>query len=188
MYIVPFIVSLLLCTIYYFALQLDTNVESKNINETLLNLANDNLEFGVDKKDCTSTKVYCTSSAECETKCLANTSKLFKCNEGVCKVGEFETTQYTGVECDASKGMMMFLVGDTAMGRYERICKSIDPGIAISNDENLMCKGDESFQVNYIKKYPEMSDCKCKNSIIIPATRAKRRHLECENILYDMVV
>lgn len=146
------------------------------------------IESGRPKNRCTTTKTYCFSSADCRNMCAEDDS--FTCSHGTCE-NDIRVLQETNSEaepCDPKMGMVTFLVGDTAFGRYTRICKSVDPGIAVSSGKNLMCLNGE-ISINYTRQFPNLSTCKnCTNPIEIPATSTKRRHVECNNPLYDMVI
>ena len=85
------------------------------------------------------------------------------------------------------KGMIGYLVGDVAYGKYYFICKSVDPGIALATYDNLMCKGQKDRMIDYTTKFPTINECLCINQSIIPATRNKRKHVECDNIYYELV-
>lgn len=84
-------------------------------------------------------------------------------------------------------GMITYLAGSVAFGNYVKICKSVDPGIAISNTDNLMCKNG-TISVNYEKGFPLISECEdCEQQVTIPATLTKREHVECKNLFYDLI-
>lgn len=153
-----------------------------------------NLEYGEKKIDCNLTEAYCFQDADCMRVCKLHDNH--ECINGVCRLdtsgGDTTTTPAPVTEkCDPTKGMFGVLMGDTAFGRYVRVCKSVDPGIAISNTLNLMCLGSETDnkKINYLHASPQIADCvNCNRKVVIPATLAKREHAECENEYWDMVV
>lgn len=154
-------------------------------------IKNDDSEFKVKikninnvKNNCTETKTYCFVDQDCLQSCY--NSSMYSCLNGVCKKSLINTTDAEN-ECDPSKGIVGYLVGNPTFGTYQYICKSIDPGIAISVDENLMCKNDPTVDINYIEKFPSKYDCSCENQVLIPATSVKRKHVECDDNFYDLV-
>lgn len=138
--------------------------------------------FGSGKKECELEKVYCFTDDDCFQKCVATT---FGCIHGIC-LNNINTSNIIN-DCDPTKGIVGYLVGNTALGTYNYICKSIDPAIAISVNENRMCYGDKSYQIDYLKSYPSIYTCNCSNKIIIGATSEKRRHVECNSTYIDLV-
>lgn len=136
------------------------------------------------KANCNTTNVSCFDHTDCLSKCV---------NVANCKFGSCVSTDLIPpeTECDVSMGMMAFLVGDPKFGKYSFVCKSVDPGIAISSTENLMCRcsSSGSMTINYLDRFPQITSCMCgdeKNACIVPATRVKREHKEC-SLLAGMV-
>ncbi|AEW69602.1 per-os infectivity factor 3 [Helicoverpa zea nudivirus 2] len=199
-YLLPALLALVMCLVFYFQLGTvgcDGNT-SKNNNNTNTNNNTKNratlktgLEYGKRKSNCSVDKVYCFTDAQCLNSCMEKMNHLYDCINGICEISINrlkETAIVQGEPCNTEKGMFTFIMGDPAMGSYMRSCKSVDLGIAISNTENLMCKGDPSAVINYHSAYPIMDDCTdCKQPIVIPATYNKRRHKECNNPFYRMV-
>lgn len=197
MYAIVLIVAILACIMFYqigkfnkmCKLRPAASSSSSSSPSTLLRSG---LEYGKDKHKCSVKHTYCFDTRQCNNMCIERNSHLYECNRGVCELslgGLREHDLLKGEDCDSSKGMITFLVGDTAFGSYTRLCKSVDPGIAVSNKINLMCKNDPHISIDYHNAYPKMSDCSesCTQSIIVPATRNKRRHKECGNPLWRMV-
>lgn len=189
MNLVILIFTILASVLIFFAGEPPEILNVKKINKNLLNVKT-TLEYGAKKIDCNLVDTYCFKDSDCVKICKIYDNH--ECINGVCKINkqliDGEKNEDSG-KCDPKMGMMGMLVGDTAFGRYVKICKSIDPGIAISNDENLMCKGSEdNKKINYLFRSPQIEDCvNCNKKVIIPATLAKREHAECENEYYDMV-
>lgn len=139
------------------------------------------------RKPCDTQTVYCFRDNDCSQQCEASFSSLYRCINGTCRNNKI--LEFDGVknECDTTKGMVAFMVGDTAFGRYEYVCKSVDLGIARSVDAtNLMCRGG-NIEINYVKKYPTIADCKCEYQSYVPATSVKRAHVECDRKYHDLV-
>ncbi|UHB41826.1 PIF-3 [Macrobrachium rosenbergii nudivirus] len=138
--------------------------------------------IGSGRKDCATERRYCFGNEDCMYKCIDSN---FSCINGICKK---DINKIPGSNvCDPSKGVLGFLLGNTALGTYEFICKSIDPGIAITVDNNRMCHGDKDYVIDYISNYPIIKACKCDNQITIPATSVKREHVECNSEFVDFV-
>lgn len=145
------------------------------------------LEHGTMKYPCLTNETYCFKDSDCVKICTEN--DVFECDRGVCSLPNVDllSSAQNDIKCDEKMGMVGFLLGDTAFGRFQKICKSIDPGISISNQINLMCKS-ENININYLNRYPMASDCtNCDKKITIPATSMKREHVECNNPFYDMI-
>lgn len=136
--------------------------------------------FFVNKINCETETTYCFSDAECNTKCTTSN----KCMHGICKI-ETGYIDY-GDACDPKMGMLAYLVGNPSFGIYNWICKSVDSGIAISNVENRMCFNG-SMGYDYTRHYPSITSCVCDDKITIPATREKRKHVECNSIYADLI-
>jgi len=89
--------------------------------------------------------------------------------------------------CDATMGMIAFLVGSPAFGSFHFVCRSIDPGIAISTTENLMCNGEQNFGIDYLQQFPTIIQCTCPDLVPVPATSQVRRYGECNSQFADFV-
>ena len=136
------------------------------------------------KKYCSNEISYCFEDSDCSIMC--DTKNPYVCLNGICKNDKIITTAPEN-ECDQKKGMIGYLVGNISYGKYDFICKSIDPGIALAVNNNLMCKGQQTLAIDYTTKFPTINQCSCINQSIVPATRNKRKHVECDNIYYELV-
>ena len=138
--------------------------------------------YGSGKRDCDTTKTYCFSDNDCTSQCT-NTNE--SCVHGICRtnINSMEATN----DCDPKKGVIGYFIGNTALGKYEYICKSVDPAIAISVNENRMCYGDSSYLIDYLSTFPSINTCTCSNQIIVPATSQKREHVECNAAYIGLV-
>lgn len=157
-------------------------------NKTATRLTDDEISintgnmFGTGRKNCNLDKVYCFTDNDCTQQCTATT---VGCNKGIC-TNDIKTFEAEN-KCDPSKGVIGYFVGNTALGFYEYICKSVDPAIAISVDENRMCFGDKSYLLDYLTSYPSIYTCTCPNQVTIAATSQKRKHVECSDKYIDLV-
>ena len=161
--------------IYLIKLRLNNNIKTKDF-------INVNKPKQKTKKNCTNNVVYCFDKLNCNNSCSGGD---YQCINGVCKT---DTVLISDVEnnCNANMGILGFLVGNTAFGVYDFKCKSVDDGIAIDNEVNVMCRGGD-IDIDYLKAYPSINDCNCDHPIIIPATSVKRRHVECNSKYFDLV-
>lgn len=187
MFLTPLFIILIICLLTQWA----GGLQPVNVNgrgEGVEFRLRTGIENGTIKSHCTTTKTFCFQDTDCAKLCLEEDT--FTCAKGVCELDmkRVREDSLASENCDTSMGMATFLVGDTAFGRYQRLCKSIDPGIAISSKTNLMCKGGDTI-INYINKFPSIDNCtNCDKKITIPATVNKRRHVECNSPFYDMVL
>lgn len=154
---------------------------SKVINEDKIDI-NTGFLFGTSKQNCSLNKVYCFSDSDCSQQCA---DSYAGCVHGLCSTDVVASAAKN--ECDPSMGVIGFLIGNTALGIYEFICKSIDPAIAISVSENRMCFGDSGYKFDYLQSFPTIHTCNCNGKIIIPATSEKRVHAECDSRFEDLV-
>ena len=139
--------------------------------------------IGLGRANCDVEKRFCFGVEDCVHNCQNSSS--VGCINGICKT---DLNIIPAVnECDPAKGLIGFLDGNTALGTYEFICRSIDPGIAISVDVNKMCFGDPDFVVDYISAYPSIENCKCASQIVIPSTAQIREYVECNSDFIDLV-
>lgn len=136
------------------------------------------------KKYCSNEITYCFEDSDCSIMC--DLKNQYICINGICKNNKIITTVPEN-KCDPSKGMVGFLIGTPSFGKYDFICKSIDPGIALSVNTNLMCKGQNNMLIDYISKFPTTNQCLCINKSIVPATQNKRKHVECDDIYHQLV-
>lgn len=181
-----FIVILCSCCIIVILYYLFQIMQSSVNNNTIIDTVRIEIKnlFSSGKKDCIESKIYCFQDSDCLVKCTARDE--FSCIHGTCKKSSVLTSNSNN-KCDPKMGVLGYLIGNTAFGTYSYICKSIDPGIAISTTENLMCKGDSTFNFNYLTEYPTKYNCMCKNQVLIPATSQKREHVECNAAFIDLV-
>ena len=136
------------------------------------------LEFNK-KINCNQKVTYCFSDRQCNQRCSSQST----CSNGIClNLNIFNSVAPTN-ECDAQRGVLTFFVGNPAIGRYDNLCKSIDPGIA--NDDitkpNLMCTNG-TIDINYLQSFPLITDCNCPENyslIIIPSTPTVREYSVC---------
>lgn len=163
----------LLCTMW--------NKQTVQVQSDRVSINTGNL-FGAGRKNCEIDKGYCFSDEDCDQQCSVSS---MSCVHGIClnKIAISDATN----ECDPSKGVIGYLVGNTALGTYQYICKSIDPAIAISVDENRMCFGDDTYQIDYLKTFPSIYSCTCSDKVLVPATAEKREHAECDPRYSDLV-
>lgn len=138
--------------------------------------------YGIGKSDCAYEKVFCFADGDCAKNC---SNAYSTCVKGTC-TSDIDTSSATN-DCDPSRGLVGYLTGNTTLGTYEYICKSIDPGIAISVTENRMCYGDPSYSIDYLKTFPAVNTCQCEGRTTIPATSEKRLHVECDKTFHDLV-
>jgi len=131
--------------------------------------------------NCEETLTYCFDNGDCNTKCA---NKNYSCLTGVCRPSLDEIVESD--KCIASQGMLAYLVGNPAFGIYDFVCKSVDPGIAISNTVNKMCYP-ENFQFDYLERFPQIDSCECPDKVYVPATAEKRAHVECSPIFKDLI-
>ena len=172
-FIFVFAIVILLCTLFGKKMKL---LKSENISIDAGNM------FSVGKINCDLEKTYCFTDDDCFKKCVSTTSS---CIHGICSTN-INTSNIIN-DCDPTKGILGYLVGNTALGTYSYVCKSIDPAIAISVNENRMCYGDKTYQIDYLKSYPSIYSCTCSNQVVIGATSEKRRHVECDSRYIDLV-
>lgn len=156
-------------------------------NNTFNNLITPSQTVGtLNRVDCTQQTTYCFENSHCRSKCLDTTGSI--CRNGICLSSNVLNTQAPINTCDASRGVVTFLVGNTALGRFDTLCRSIDPGIAPNDvtQPNRMCFMG-NIDIDYTKKFPSINDCWCpyeKYKIIIPATREIRPYAICMNNPY----
>lgn len=128
------------------------------------------------KNDCTETSTFCFNDINCIAAC--KNSNLMKCIKGKCRNQNIVESTINN-KCNPKNGVTGFLVGNPSFGMYSFICKSVDPGIA-SVDDNLMCKNQNPpIEINYLKMFPTIQECTCKDKMLVPSTRVKREHYEC---------
>lgn len=137
------------------------------------------------KQDCSTTETHCMSKDDCTSMCL---NINYDCLHGICKkMPLLIDTPHAG--CDASKGMLLYYVANTALGTFSPICKSIDEGIAISNDINRMCSNG-NININYSIRQPQIEDCTCNentHAVLVPATINVREYVVCSPLDPELI-
>ncbi len=135
--------------------------------------------------DCNQQVHYCFEDSECSLACDYSTT--YKCMHGICR-NEVVRTEDVLNECDPKMGILAYMTGDTQFGRYQFVCKSEDPGIAVNTTTNLMCAGGD-IDINYTQVFPGIDSCQCPDdsTILVPATSVKRRHVQCDSRYVDLV-
>ena len=178
-------VYLIICTVFVFMFTVMIltllNKTTKRLNKESVSINTGNM-YGSGKKDCNVDKTFCFTKEDCESQCVSTT---VDCVHGTCIENINESSAIN--DCDPEKGVIGYLVGNQALGVYEYICKSVDPGIAISVSENRMCYGDSTYQINYLNSFPSQYSCTCTNQVVIPATSLKRQHVECDSRYTDLI-
>ncbi|QBB28688.1 PIF-3 [Homarus gammarus nudivirus] len=181
-----FFVYIILCTLLVMCF---AGLASRIFNKTTKKLKNDRIAIktsslhGGGKKNCSTLQQYCFEDNDCLHQCVAST---MSCVNGIC-INNTNSTEASN-ECNPSKGVIGYLIGNTAFGTYEYICKTVDPGIAISVDENRMCHGDKTYQIDYLAQYPSIYSCECEGKVTVPATSQKREHVECNPAFSGLVI
>jgi len=147
-------------------------------------LTDESVDTSKPRVNCEFETQYCFTDGDCQRRCNANVAGLgARCITGICK-NELLIEQLPENNCDPRKGFVAYLVGNPALGQVSFICKTVDPGIAISVDGiNRMCAGSiEPIDINYLKEFPYEKQCTkeiCPFPCLIPATSVKRSHIEC---------
>lgn len=133
------------------------------------------------RRDCDLETVYSMDDAQCRNVC--KTHGTYRTKNGRCvNVLVFETNSVQN-KCSARDGVLAYLVGDPTFGKTKTVCLSVDLGIRPdrSDKENIICK-DGTIDIDYVKTFPQLKDCKCKNDKIlglIESTRTIRTHGVC---------
>jgi hypothetical protein len=163
---------------------------NNNVNETNeIKIKNKNVG-NKPRVDCSQHVTYCFSDSHCRNMCLNSTGST--CRNGVCINGNLLNTQLPLNECDARKGVVTFLAGNVALGKFIGLCRSIDPGIAADDITipNKMCM-DGSIDIDYTRQFPSTRDCTCppgKRAVQLPATQQVRPYVMClPNIIADRI-
>lgn len=138
------------------------------------------------RRICSNETTYCFADRDCATRCDA--ANKYRCVHGVCRNARV-IDENPKNECDVRKGFVAYLIGDTAFANYRYLCKSIDPGVAVSPEsENRMCKSSPvPLAIDYLKRYPSAYECECQHKAVVPATSVKREHVECTERYYDLI-
>ncbi|QLI62455.1 PIF-3 [Dikerogammarus haemobaphes nudivirus] len=168
-----------ICILIFFVYkgEIINHVQNENLKMKISNF------FSKGKLDCLSELTYCFVDSDCSNNCI---NSEYTCSNGICKESII-TSIDPSTECIPEKGMIGYLIGNTAFGSYEFVCKSVDPAIAISNTENKMCNPDPTFTFNYLEQFPTIEMCECSTKVLIPATSEKREHVECSEAFHDLI-
>lgn len=132
-------IVLLLAKVY---VQFDTKVFRSKLHTNLVS-------FVQGKVDCDRVKTKCSQDSDCQTACYFGLS----CVQGTCQ-SKYETTQ----KCDVKKGLVSTYEYLPAIGTFESICLSVDPGVALENGQNVYCQGGSS-NLDYTSGYPNVCSC-----------------------------
>lgn len=180
-------IILIICVFYFFVLILN-NKDVFTINKKIVLGSN---ATQAPRIDCEQHVTYCFEDTDCAKLCQNISGSI--CRNGIClNTNVLNSTQPIN-ECNAKRGVVTFFVGNTALGRYDSLCKSVDLGIAPDNpnETNNMCKNG-NININYLESFPSIQNCMCPpftKSIILPATSIVRQYAHClpENIANRIV-
>jgi hypothetical protein len=142
------------------------------------------VDAGVSNKprvDCNQSVVYCFQDNHCAKLCFNKTGSV--CRNGICINTNVLNSQQPLNECNVERGVVTFLVGNTSLGRFDYLCRSIDPGIAPDDitQPNNMCKNG-SILIDYTQQFPDIRNCTCPTGtkgVILPATSQVRPYVQC---------
>ena len=170
-------IIILISVIIFVYLILST--KEQNQNDNTLNVRGDMKNRP--RVDCNQNVTYCFEDANCANLCQNSTGS--RCRNGICINTNVINSQLPLNECDARRGVVTFLSGNTALGRFDFLCRSIDLGIASDdiNVTNRMCIGG-SINIDYTKQFPDIRDCSCPpdtRSVILPSTSQVRSYVHC---------
>jgi len=180
-------ILLLLCVFIFYILYILYSINLDKQNESLVKLNFDEETNDLAKKNCNLEMVYSLSDTYCNSIC-ENGSHFYSHN-GICKniLNRKDEDMIDNI-CHPKQGVLGYLVGDTQLGKANIMCLTVDLGIQPDNPStgtNQFClNGTMEPEINYLNKYPELSDCKCPEDhilITIPATRVVRKHGICVN-------
>jgi competence protein ComGC len=134
------------------------------------------------KRDCNIETVFSMDDYQCSVICRSDKS-TFRSKNGVCVNSLIFESTIVENECSAKAGVLAFLIGDPMFGRSKMLCLSIDLGIQPDSvkKQNLICKNG-SIDINYVKGFPQLKDCKCGSDstlAMIEATSIVRTHGVC---------
>lgn len=186
---IAILIIILICVTGFISNQINSKYETVVESVNLLDLSS-NLYNG-ERIDCNREINYCFVDSECARSC--NFDSSYRCLHGICR-NEVIRVEDPLNDCKPDMGILAYLTGDTQLGRFQFVCKSEDPGIAISSTDNLMCN--QGFiEINYLRQFPTISACNCLNSsnpnttnqVLVPATSVKRRHVQCDSRYWDLV-
>lgn len=135
--------------------------------------------------NCGAENVFCFEDQDCKNMCLLTEQNV--CRNGICRNRRVIATNPNN-ECDPTKGLFALFVGDPALGRYEWVCDTIDPGVALPDGNNRMCEGG-TMEINYLREFPSIPQCTCPVSdrVAIGATSSTRRIVQCNNVFASLL-
>jgi hypothetical protein len=143
------------------------------------------------RRNCDQNTTYCFEDSHCSKMCTLSSASL--CRNGICINSAVINTTAPKNECNAEKGVLTYFVGNSTLGRYDFLCKSVDLGIASDDVDkaNKMCKNG-NITINYLQKFPDILDCDCNygfTKVLLPNTSQVRRRVECiENSKAHLII
>lgn len=134
-----------------------------------------------DRINCDQNITYCFEDAHCAHLCSSKSGSI--CRNGICRNANVLNTQVPVNECNAERGVFTFFVGNTALGRYDFLCRSVDLGIAPDNprEPNRMCTNG-FIDIDYTRSFPSITDCTCppgQKMVTLPETSQVRAYTQC---------
>lgn len=152
------------------------NIEDKQFRSEFANIEIEN------EKNCTKSVIYCFDDDDCRVMC--SDKGRISCLNGICKTKKTITRNIEN-KCDVKLGYYAYLVGDTMFGDYKYVCKSIDPGIAVLDENNKIVNricNYGSINVDYRKNIPMAGECNCPSDthyVELPNTKTIRNRAFC---------
>lgn len=133
------------------------------------------------KVNCDVEKILAMDDEQCSLLCAP--PGIYREKNGLCvNMLIFDQTDIVD-NCDPTKGVLAYLVGDPQLGRIKSRCLTIDLGIQPNDalEPNRFCT-DGTIDINYIKSFPRFEDCNCPNGhvlTLIPSTSTIRSRAVC---------
>lgn len=137
------------------------------------------------KRDCNVELLYAMEDDQCRSVCRE--PGLFRAKNGACvNVLAFEKREAVKNKCDAARGVLAYLVGNTQFGNTSLLCLSVDLGVQPDDpkSKNTICGYDGKIDIDYLKEFPRVADCKCPDNkvlTVIPSTSNIRMRGLCVN-------
>lgn len=137
------------------------------------------------RKNCAAERVYCFEDLDCLNNCRSGERNV--CRNGIC-LNRTVITTAPHHDCEAKAGKFALFTGNPALGTYEWICESIDPGVAVPNETNRMCRNGV-IDIDYFRGFPAPSDCFCPadSAVLIGGTSSVRRLVQCDGRYADLL-
>ena len=143
----------------------------------------------INRKNCDTELIYCLDDFTCENVCTSKMASKFRClNDKCINMTLFNIEEVENV-CSAKDGFLAYMVGDTQLGTYNLICKSVDPGIAVNSFDtngnqyfdNKICIDGKISNIDYTIQYPDIEDCTCPDGMVPVkfGNKAIRKHIKC---------